>query len=163
MGSKEMAGHGSGDLPNAVKRGGNRSPTGGGRHEQLALDRYEIPGTIPASGYHVYAHSEHTRATDSDDALDWVATDDWFAFDVYIPEGGTYELTVRVACDDDYGGGDFGIAVDTEPQRRVKFGPTGGWHCWESVSTHLELPRGASTLRLVVFAGGWLFDSLELR
>lgn len=163
MGSKEMPGHGSGGLPGAAEAEGQSTTASGGRHEQLALDRYEIPGTIPASGYHVYAHSEHTQPTDSDETLDWVATDDWFAFDVYIPEGGTYELTARVACDADYGGGDFGVVVDTEPRERVRFGSTGGWNCWESVSTELDLPRGASTLRLVVFAGGWLFDSLELR
>jgi len=138
-----------------------------GSHEQPTVERHEVPGTIRVGDYHQYHHADRWNAVDaplSDDGeIDWLASDEWLAYDVYIQEADTYELTVSVAAADSFGGGDVGIVVDEEPLSRVEFDATGGWYTWDEVTAQVELPRGIHTVRLVVFEGGWKLKQLEFR
>lgn len=138
-----------------------------GAHEQPALARHELPGTIPVGAYHEYYHGDRWSAVDaplsSEGRLDWLATDEWLAYDVDIREPGPYDLTLRVAAADSFGGGHVGIVVDDDPLRRVEFDATGGWYSWEEVATTVELPEGLHTVRVVVFEGGWKLKQLAFR
>lgn len=136
-------------------------------HEQPAIERHELPGTIRVGDYHEYHHGDRWTAADApltDDAhLDWLASDEWLAYDVDIREPGPYDLDIRVAAADGFGGGDLGIVVDDDPHKRVAFGSTGGWYSWDDVCTQVELPRGLHTIRLVVYQGGWKLSQLRFR
>src|SRR6056297_524924 len=138
-----------------------------GAHEQPGVERHEVPGTIGVGAYHEYHHADRWDAVDaplSDDGeIDWLASDEWLAYDVYIQAAGTYDLTLLVAAADSFGGGDVGVVVDDEPLRRVAFGATGGWYDWDEVTTEIELPQGVHTVRLVVFEGGWKLKQLQCR
>jgi hypothetical protein len=138
-----------------------------GTHEQPGVERHEVPGTIRVGDYHEYHHADRWNAVDTplrgDEDIDWLASDEWLAYDVYIQAAGSYELTLSVAAADSFGGGDLGIVVDDDPLRRVAFDATGGWYSWDEVRSEIELPRGTHTVRLVVFEGGWKLKQLELR
>ena len=138
-----------------------------GTHEQPGVERHEIPGTIRVGDYHEYHHADRWNAVDTplrgEDDIDWLASDEWLAYDVYVQAAGSYELTLSVAAADSFGGGDVGVVVDDDPLRRVAFDPTGGWYDWSEVTTTVELPRGIHTVRLVVFEGGWKLKRLALR
>jgi hypothetical protein len=153
-----------------IQRGGEqraRTLRPNGTHEQPGIERHEVPGTIRVGEYHEYHHADRWSADDaplSDDGdIDWLASDEWLAYDVDIREPGPYDLTLRVAAADSFGGGDVGIVVGDDPLRRVDFESTGGWYDWEEVETAVELPAGLHTVRLVVFEGGWKLKQLELR
>lgn len=137
------------------------------QHEQPAVGRHELPGTVPVAGYHEYYHAGRWRRDDDPlvrgESCGWLAGGEWLAFDVDARERGPYDTLVRVACADGSGGGDLGIVVDNEPQVRLRFGATGGWNAWDDLTACLELPRGLSTVRLVVFDGGWRLHSLRIR
>lgn len=134
-------------------------------HAQPEVQRHELPGTIHVSGYHEYTHADRWAASASplteDDKIDWLASDEWVAYDVDIREAGPYDLTLRVAAADSFGGGTVGIAVDDDTLCRVQFDPTGGWYSWADVETAVELPRGLHTIRLVVYEGGWKLKQLQ--
>ncbi len=136
-------------------------------HEQPAIERHELPGTIPVGHYHEYYHGGRWDATETPlsetGRLDRLATDEQLVYDVDIREPGPYDLTLRVAAADNAGGGHVGIVVDDEPLRRVAFDATGGWHSWEDVQTVVELPAGLHTVRLVVFDGGSRLKQLTFR
>jgi len=138
-----------------------------GTHEQPGVERHEIPGTVRVDDYHEYHHADRWNAVDTplrgEDDIDWLASDEWLAYDVYVQAAGSYELTLSVAAADSFGGGDVGVVVDDDPLRRVAFDPTGGWYDWSEVTTTVELPRGIHTVRLVVFEGGWKLKRLALR
>lgn len=144
-----------------------RSLRPNGTHEQPGVERHEVPGTVRVGDYHEYHHADRWNAVDTplrgDDDIDWLASDEWLAYDVYIQAAGRYELTLSVAAADSFGGGDAGLVVDDDPLRRIDFDSTGGWYDWDELSTVVELPRGVHTLRLVVFEGGWKLKRLELR
>jgi len=144
-----------------------RSLRPNGTHEQPGVQRHEIPGTIQVGDYHEYHHADRWNAADTplsdDGGIDWLASDEWLAFDVYVQAAGSYALTLRVAAADNFGGGDLGIVVGDDPLRRVTFGATGGWDDWDEVTTTVELPDGIHTVRLVVFAGGWKLKRLQFR
>ncbi|MDS0259897.1 carbohydrate-binding protein [Haloarcula sp. S1CR25-12] len=153
-----------------VQRGGERRGRDRrvhGAHEQPGIERHEVPGTISVGAYHQYHHADRWNAVDTplsgDGEIDWLASDEWLAYDVYIQEAGTYELTIHVAAADSFGGGDLGVVVDDDPLRRFEFGSTGGWYDWKEVTTAVDLPRGIHTVRLVVFEGGWKLKQLEFR
>jgi len=149
--------------------GGQRAhslrPTG--THEQPGIARHEVPGTVRVGDYHQYHHADRWNAVDTplrgDEDIDWLASDEWLAYEVYIQDAGRYELTLSVAAADSFGGGDLGIVVDDDPLRRIEFDATGGWYDWDEVTTEIALPRGTHTVRLVVFEGGWKLKQLELR
>ncbi len=138
-------------------------------HEQPTTDRHELPGSFRVGEYHEYQHDDRWTAADAplsadgDGEIDWLASDEWLAYDVDIRESGPYDLTLQVAAAAEFGGGDVGIAVDDEPLRRVEFDATGGWYSWDEVTTQVELPRGLHTVRLVVFEGGWKLRKLRFR
>lgn len=135
-------------------------------HAQPGVQRHELPGSIRVGAYHEYHHADRWTAADaplSDDQLDWLASDEWLAYDVDIRESGPYDLSLRVAAAAGFGGGDVGIVVDDEPLRRISIGETGGWYSWEDIETQVELPRGLHTIRLVVFEGGWKLKELRFR
>lgn len=138
-----------------------------GVHEQPAIERHELPGTIPVGAYHEYYHGGRWDAIDAPlsetGRLDRLATDEWLVYDVDIREPGPYDLTLRVAATDNSGGGHVGVVVDDQPLRRVEFDSTGGWHSWEDVQTTVELPAGLHTVRLGVFEGGWKLGRLAFR
>ncbi|MBX0287669.1 carbohydrate-binding protein [Haloarcula salinisoli] len=144
-----------------------RSLRPNGTHAQPGVGRHEVPGTIRVSEYHAYHHADRWNAVDTplrgDEDIDWLASDEWLAYDVYIQAAGRYELTLDVAAADSFGGGDLGIVVDDDPLRRVEFDATGGWYSWDEITTEIELPRGTHTIRLVVFEGGWKLKQLALR
>jgi len=138
-----------------------------GTHEQPGVERHELPGTVQVGSYHEYYHGNRWQAADSplsgDGDIDWLASDEWLAYDVDIRESGPYDLTLRVAAAEGFGGGNLGIMVDDEPLRRVEFGATGGWYSWDEIETTVELPRGLHTIRLVAFEGGWKLKQLRFR
>jgi len=137
-------------------------------HEQPGLERHELPGSIPVDAYHVYSHGGRWDPTDAPlcrdgNDLDWLASDEWLAFDVDVRESGPYDLAARVAAAEGFGGGHFGLVVDNDPRRRVRFDATGDWYTWNDIETRVELPRGLHTIRVVVFDGSWKLDRLEFR
>ncbi|WP_276249656.1 carbohydrate-binding protein [Haloarcula rara] len=138
-----------------------------GTHEQPGVERHEVPGTVHVGDYHEYHHADRWKAADTplrgDADIDWLASDEWLAYDVYIQAAGRYELTLDVAAADSFGGGDLGIVVDDDPLCRVEFDATGGWYDWDEIRTEVELPRGTHTVRLVVFEGGWKLKQLQVR
>jgi len=146
-----------------------REPRASTVHEQPALERHELPSTVPVWKYHEYHHDDRWATTeaplgaDGDSEIDWLASDEWLVYDVDIRESGPYDLTLEVAAATDFGGGDVGIVVDNEPLRRVEFDATGGWYSWGDVRTQVELPRGIHTIRLVVFQGGWKLRKLRFQ
>jgi len=144
-----------------------RSLRPNGTHEQPGIARHEVPGTVRVGDYHQYHHADRWNAGDTplrgDENIDWLASDEWLAYNVYIQAAGSYELTLSVAAADSFGGGDLGIVVDDEPLRRVEFEATGGWYDWDEVTTEVDLPRGIHTVRLVVFEGGWKLKQLQFR
>ncbi len=152
------------ELPNRERRGGDRPAV----HERPERERHELPGTVAVGEYHAYFHRNRYRADerplqrDGDRGLDWLSTDQWLAYDVDVPERGTYDLTMRVAAESEFGGGDVGVVVGDDPVTRIGFDATGGWYTWDRVGTEVELPAGQYTLRLVVFEGGWKLDEFTI-
>lgn len=155
-------------------RGSEREPRDAVRrghetvHEQPGLERHELPGPIPVDAYHVYSHGGRWNPDDAPlrrdgGDVDWLASDEWLAYDVDVRESGPYDLTARVAATEEFGGGHFGVVVDDDPRTRVRFDATGGWYAWDDVETRVELPRGLHTIRVVAFDGGWKLDRLEFR
>lgn len=147
---------------------GTRDDGAAWSHEQPTTDRHELPGSFRVGEYHEYYHADRwtdddAPLADGDGELDWLASDEWLAYDVDIRESGPYDLTLQVAAAAEFGGGDVGIAVDDEPLRRVEFDATGGWYSWDEVRTQVELPRGLHTIRIVVFEGGWKLRKLRFR
>ena len=144
-----------------------RSLRPSGTHEQPGVERHEVPGTVRVGDYHAYHHADRWNAVDTplrgEGDIDWLASDEWLAYDAYIQAAGTYELALSVAAADSFGGGAVGVVVDDDPLRRVAFGATGGWYDWDEVTTAIELPQGVHTVRLVVFEGGWKLKQLQFR
>ncbi|WP_262179934.1 carbohydrate-binding protein [Haloarcula laminariae] len=138
-----------------------------GTHEQPGIERHEVPGTVRVGDYHEYHHADRWDAVDTplrgESDIDWLASDEWLAYDVSVQAAGSYELALAVAAADSFGGGDLGVVVDDEPLRRLQFDATGGWYDWAAVTTEIELPRGVHTVRLVVFEGGWKLKQLQFR
>ena len=136
-------------------------------HEQPCIERHELPGEVPVGRYHTYFHARRWGADDaplsSGGDIDWLATDEWLAYDVDVREPGPYDLTAQVAAADEFGGGTFRLDVGDDPVGRVRFDPTGGWYAWDTVETRVELPRGLQTLRVVVLEGGWKLARLRFR
>lgn len=136
-------------------------------HEQPALERHVLPGAIRVGDYHEYNRASHWTATASPPTDDgesyWLARDEWLVYDVEVTEPGFYELTLDIAAADGFGGGDVGVMVNDKLRQRVELDSTGGWYDWETVTTHIELPRGLNTVRLVVFDGGWKLRRLAFR
>lgn len=133
-------------------------------HEQPGLARHELPGGLQVGDYHEYYHDGRWSDTDAPlshaGGIDWIADDEWLAYDVDIASAGTYELGLEIAGSDQFGDGDIGIVVDDTPLCRVQFDATGGWYAWEHVSTEIELPAGLHTIRLIAFDGGWKLRKL---
>jgi len=133
-------------------------------HEQPAVDRHRIPGTVAIDDYHQYFHGGRWTEEPpelADGEIDWLATDEWFAYDLRVTEP-IDGLSLRVASAAGFGGGDLGIVVDDAPVTRVQFDATGGWYDWDRVDVALSLEPGSHTLRLVVFDGGWKLSQFEL-
>lgn len=136
--------------------------------ERPGQDRHELPATVPVGAYHASFHRNRyrpderpPRREDGRD-LDWLSTDQWLAYDVDVPETGTYRLSLRVAAESAFGGGDVGVVLDEDPLTRLTFDPTGGWYSWDRVATDVELLAGRHTLRLVVFDGGWKLEAITI-
>jgi|AntDeeMetagen285_2_1112576.scaffolds.fasta_scaffold09434_2 hypothetical protein len=137
-------------------------------NDRPGQDRHELPATIAVGEYHAYFHRNRHRANErplrrvGGRDLDWLSTDQWLAYEVAVPEAGTYDLSLRVAAESAFGGGDVGVVLDDDPLARLTFDPTGGWYSWDEVGEELELPAGDHTLRLVVFDGGWKLEELTI-
>lgn len=131
-------------------------------------DRHELPASIAVGAYHAYFHRNRYRVDERplrrDDGrdLDWLSTDQWLAYDVDVPDRGTYRLSLRVAAENAFGGGDVGVVLDENPLTRFTFDPTGSWYTWNRVGDDIELPAGNHTLRLVVFDGGWKLEEITI-
>ena len=136
--------------------------------ERPGQDRHELPNTIAVGEYHTYFHRNRYRADERplrrEDGrdLDWLSTDQWLAYQIEVPEAGSYRLELEVAAESAFGGGDVGVVLDDDPLTRLTFDPTGGWYTWDRVGTDVELPAGRRTLRLVVFDGGWKLDEITI-
>lgn len=130
--------------------------------------RHEVPATVAVGEYHAYFHRNRHRTGAyplrrvGGRDLDWLSTDEWLAYDVRVPEAGTYRLALRVAAESAFGGGDVGVVLDDDPLTRLRFEPTGGWYSWDRVDAAVDLPAGEHTLRLVVFDGGWKLESVTV-
>lgn len=135
-------------------------------HEQPALERHELPGTIPVWGYHEYHHDDRWGGAETPlrkGSIDWLASDEWLVYDVDVREGGPYDLFLRVAEAEGFGESQLGIVIDDDPRQRLRFDATGGWDEWTEIQTVVELPRGLHTVRLGVFDGGWKLGQLRFR
>jgi len=132
-------------------------------HEQPAIERHELPGTIPVGAYHEYHHADRWPAADTPlaDRADRLTADEWLTYDVDIAERGPYDLTFRVATAD---GADavLGIVVDDDPLRRLTVS-SDGWHSWTDADTWVDLPDGLHTIRVVVLDGDVKLESTEFR
>lgn len=136
-------------------------------HERAEQPRHELPDTISVGEYHAYFHADRWSGGDAPlvregEDVDWLASDEWLAYDVDIRESGPYDLTATVAADDTFGGGSFVLVVDEQQVGQVSFEPTGGWYQWQTVEGRVELPRGLHTLRLGVADGGWKLREFAL-
>lgn len=153
----------TGGEPRGKRRSTGRETTRA--HEQPGLARHELPGTVEVGAYHEYHHDG--RWTTADEPLshaggiDWIADDEWLAYDVDIESAGVYDLTFEIAGSEQFGDGDIGIVVDHTPLRRVQFDAAGGWYTWKDVTVEVELPKGLHTVRLVAFDGGWKLRRLQ--
>jgi len=134
-------------------------------HEQPAIERHELPGTIPVGQYHEYFHADRWTAVDEplsgDGPLDWLAGGERLVFDADVREPGPYDCSLRVAADAGFDGGEVGLIVDGDLRRRLSVQSTGGWYAWDDVRTQVELSAGLHTIALVVYGGGWKLSQLE--
>jgi len=74
-------------------------------NDRPGQDRHELPATIAVGEYHAYFHRNRHRANErplrrvGGRDLDWLSTDQWLAYEVAVPEAGTYDLSLRVAAE----------------------------------------------------------------
>lgn len=136
-------------------------------HERGDQDRHELPCAIGVGEYHAYFHGNRWSAGDEPfrrdgNGVDWLASEEWLAYDVDVRESGPYDFTARVAAADSFGGGSFVVVIDGLQVGEVAVDPTGGWYQWRTIESQFELPRGLHTLRLAVTDGGWKLDEFSL-
>ena len=134
--------------------------------EPSAPVRHDVPGTVPVGAYAIYYHGRRWRRDEtplSDRiALELLVTGEWLRYAVAVERPRSYDLTVRVAAADGFGGGDVGLVVDGEPRYHVPFDSTGGWDRWIDLTVALELSAGEHDLELHVLEGGWKLAEIRL-
>jgi hypothetical protein len=147
----------------AVERRGERAaPARRAPHEQPAIERHTLPGTIPAVAYHEYHHDDRWSPTETPVADGKRLTDDeWLTYDVAIREPGPYDLTVRAATAAD-AETVIRLVVDDEPLRRLTLS-SAGWDSRTDTDTWVELPAGLHTVHVVVLHGDVQLDRFEFR
>ncbi len=95
-------------------------------------------------------------------AVGWIESGEWLAYDIEIPEAGTYQLDASTAS---FLAQAFEINASLAGQSvSLNFGGTGGWTKWQDVSANegLELQAGRYELRLDIVQGGFNLDRFRL-
>lgn len=132
-------------------------------HEQPAIERHELPGTVPVGEYHEYHHDDRWSVAETPlaDGTDRLTGDEWLTYDVTVSEPGPYDLRLRAATAED-ADATVGIVVDDEPVGRLTVA-SDGWDDRSDADMWVELPAGLHTIRVVVFEGDVTLDRIAFR
>lgn len=87
-------------------------------------------------------------------SVGWTKAGEWLAYDIVVPQGGTYKMEATVASEGP--GGEFHIEVDGELKGNAAIVPdTGGWTSWKTISLgDVRLYEGKHTLKLKMDKNG---------
>ncbi|MCD9018512.1 beta-1,3-glucanase family protein [Parachryseolinea silvisoli] len=129
-----------------VTIGGFAGTTGGG-----------FSTVIQAESWAYMAGVQTEATTDAGGGLNvgWIDAGDWLAYNITIPQAGTYRITYRVASpnsnttlklEKDAGATQLGTV--TVPN-------TGGWQNWANVSHDVTLPAGTYSVGIATTTGGF--------
>ena len=91
----------------------------------------------------------------------WINEGEWLAYDIDVPEDGTYQVVARVASNLDTSHS-LNVSIEGE-STTVDFGSTGGWQTWsDAAGGELELTAGNHELRLDMGSSGFNVNYVDL-
>lgn len=92
----------------------------------------------------------------------WIGKGEYLTYTIEVPEAGEYRMSANIASNKQRNHG-LKVTVDGE-SATAKFGQTGGWQKWRSVSSDgvLNLSAGTHTLRVDMLSSSFNLDYVDL-
>lgn len=118
-----------------------------------------IPGRIEAEAWNDMngVDTEDTQDIDGNKNVGWTDADDWIEYLVDVETAGEYEVSFRVASDND-GDKNIELFADGTSLGTLTFDYKNGWQGWTVVKETFSLEAGVQTLKLVFVNGGVNFN-----
>jgi hypothetical protein len=92
----------------------------------------------------------------------WVDAGEWLAYDVSVAQGGTYNITARVASGNS-GTKSIAVSLDGEPLGTMSFTTANGWQAWaDAALNNVTLGSGTHVLRISTTTGGFNLNYLNV-
>jgi hypothetical protein len=113
-----------------------------------------VPARIEAEAYTFMkgVSLEATSDTSGYANVGHIDVNDWFEYNVLVPQDTTYNLDLRVAGTTQ---SSIDILVNGTAQANFIFPSSGGWQSWKSFKTTIRLSQGKQKIRLLVKKAGF--------
>jgi len=115
--------------------------------------RHSIPGKIQAEEYFFNNGFGEENTSDVGGGLNvgWTNVGDYLDYYVSVDEGGTYDVSYRIASESTAGQVELQLIGDEITSlHTIDLPITSGWQTWETVTKSLNIPSGQHVIRLLV-------------
>lgn len=130
----------------------------------IDLKGTSIPAKIEAEDYKTMSGIDMENTTDVGGGKDvgWIDSGDWLEYSIFVPVGGDYSISYRVASPSN--GGKIAISQNGTLSATTDIPNTGNWQKWVTIFTTIHLTEGTHTIRLTATTGQWNINwwSLDL-